>query len=68
LVLSSRLDFSPVRRVGLGEFIGKRTVPTRRLAYAPAVVWLPPAPSVLLWTLVRRRGVPVALADLGLVA
>ncbi|MEF2276756.1 endonuclease/exonuclease/phosphatase family protein [Deinococcus sp. YIM 134068] len=45
----------------LGEFIGEWTVPTLLLAYVPAVVWLVPAPFVLLWTLWRRRGVGVAL-------
>ncbi|EYB69649.1 hypothetical protein DEIPH_ctg004orf0178 [Deinococcus phoenicis] len=52
----------------LGEFVGERTVPTLLLAYAPAVVWLLPAPFVLAWTVWRRRGVAVALAGLLLAA
>lgn len=47
---------------GLGEFVGERTLPTLLLAYAPAVLWLLPAPFVLLWTGFRRRGLAVALA------
>lgn len=53
---------------GLGEFVGERTVPTLLLAYAPPVLWLLPAPLVLGWTLIRRRGVPVALTGLLLAA
>ncbi|CAM4262684.1 endonuclease/exonuclease/phosphatase family protein [Deinococcus marmoris] len=47
---------------GLGEFVGERTLPTLLLAYAPAVLWLLPAPFVLLWTALRKRGFAVALA------
>lgn len=47
---------------GLGEFMGEKTLPTLLLAYAPAVLWLLPAPFVLLWTVLRRRGFAVALA------
>lgn len=52
----------------LSEVIGERTVPTLLLAYAPPALWLLPAPLVLGWSLFRRRGVPVALAGLGLAA
>lgn len=48
----------------LGAWVGERTVPTLLLAYLPPIVWLLPAPFVLGWTLLRRRGVPVALAGL----
>lgn len=47
---------------GLGEFVGERTLPTLLLAYAPAALWLLPAPLVLLWTAFRKRGFAVALA------
>lgn len=47
---------------GLAETLGERRWPTLVLAYAPALLWLLPAPVVLLWTLWRRRGVAVALA------
>ncbi|WP_075830232.1 endonuclease/exonuclease/phosphatase family protein [Deinococcus marmoris] len=47
---------------GLGEFVGERTLPTLLLAYAPAVLWLLPAPFVLLWAALRKRGFAVALA------
>ncbi|CAM3695036.1 endonuclease/exonuclease/phosphatase family protein [Deinococcus frigens] len=47
---------------GLGEFVGERTLPTLLLAYAPAVLWLLPAPFALLWTALRKRGFAVALA------
>jgi vancomycin resistance protein VanJ len=47
---------------GLGEFVGERTLPTLLLAYAPAALWLLPAPFVLLWTALRRRGFAAALA------
>ncbi|MDV6376133.1 endonuclease/exonuclease/phosphatase family protein [Deinococcus arenicola] len=46
---------------GLGVFVGERTLPTLLLAYAPAVLWLLPAPLVLLWTGIRKRGFAVAL-------
>lgn len=46
----------------LGEAVGERRWPTLLLAYAPPLLWLLPAPFVLLWTLARRRGVAVALA------
>lgn len=52
----------------LGEFVGERTLPTLLLAYAPAVLWLLPAPFVLAWTLWRRQGMAVALAGLLLAA
>lgn len=52
----------------LGEFVGERTIPTLLLAYAPAVLWLLPAPFVLAWALWRRRGVRVALTGLLLAA
>ncbi|PNY83035.1 hypothetical protein CVO96_12510 [Deinococcus koreensis] len=44
------------------DLIGERTLPTLLLAYTPALVWLLPAPLVVLWTLARRRGLAVALA------
>ncbi len=47
---------------GLGEFVGERTLPTLLLAYAPATLWLLPAPFVLLWTALSKRGYAVALA------
>lgn len=47
---------------GLGELVGERTLPTLLLAYAPAVLWLLPAPFVLLWTALRKRGLAVGLA------
>lgn len=49
---------------GLGTWVGERTVPTLLLAYAPPLVWLLPSPVVLVWTLLRRRGIAVALAGL----
>jgi len=52
----------------LGEFVGESTVPTLLLAYAPPVLWLLPAPLVLGWTLIRHRGVAVALAGAVLAA
>ncbi|GGK23807.1 hypothetical protein GCM10008955_16740 [Deinococcus malanensis] len=47
----------------LGELVAERTIPTLLLAYAPPVLWLLPAPVVLLWTFGRRRGIGVALAS-----
>jgi len=62
----SRLAWSYLLLVTLtwsaGEFVGEWTVPTLLLAYAPAPLWLLPAPLVVAWTLWRRRGVAVALA------
>lgn len=61
----SRLAWLYLSFVGLGwalgEAVGEQTVPTLLLAYAPALLWLLPAPLVLAWTLWRRRGLPVAL-------
>ena len=45
----------------LADLIGERTLPTLLLAYTPAPVWLLPAPVVVLWTLLRRRGLALAL-------
>lgn len=45
----------------LGDWMAERTLLTLLLAYAPPVVWLLPAPLVLLWTWFKRRGVGTAL-------
>lgn len=47
----------------LGELVAERTVPTLLLAYAPPLLWLLPAPAVLLWALVQRRGIGIALVS-----
>ena len=46
----------------LSETSGESRWPTLLLAYAPPLLWLLPAPLVLLWTLGRRRGFAAALA------
>ncbi len=46
----------------VSELVGERTLPTTLLVYTPATLWLAPAPLVLLWALIRRRGLAVALA------
>lgn len=45
----------------LAEAVGESRWPTLLLAYAPPLLWLLPAPIVLLWTAARRRGVGAAL-------
>jgi vancomycin resistance protein VanJ len=46
----------------LSEIVGESRWPALLLAYAPPLLWLLPAPLVLLWTLGRRRGFAAALA------
>lgn len=45
----------------LGEWVAERTIPTLLLAYAPPVLWLLPAPVVLLWNALRRKNPAPAL-------
>ncbi|MFC4426714.1 endonuclease/exonuclease/phosphatase family protein [Deinococcus navajonensis] len=70
-MVRSRLAWAYLLVVALGwtlaETVGESRWPTLVLAYAPALLWLLPAPLVLLWTLWRRRGLTVALAG-GLLA
>ncbi|MFC4638138.1 endonuclease/exonuclease/phosphatase family protein [Deinococcus hohokamensis] len=62
----SKLAWTYLLLVALGwalaETVGESRWPTLVLAYAPPLLWLLPAPVVLLWTFGRRRGVAVALA------
>lgn len=45
----------------LGEVSAERTLPTLLLAYAPPLLWLLPAPLVLLWAFFKRSGRRIAL-------